>query len=59
MHAIGRSAWTTGSRVLAARAREGTEMAPEDAGLVGTPYFWTGIAAAVALWGVVMLALWL
>ena len=34
-------------------------MAPEDAGLVGTPYFWIGIAAAVALWVVVMLLLWI
>lgn len=33
-------------------------MHPEDAGLVGTPYFWTGIAAVVAAWVVVMLALW-
>jgi len=33
-------------------------MGPEDAGLVGTPYFWTGIAAVVAAWVVVMLALW-
>jgi hypothetical protein len=34
-------------------------MAPEDAGLVGTPYFWTGLAAAVGLWAAVMLALWI
>lgn len=34
-------------------------MGPEDTGLVGTPYFWTGIVAAVAIWGAVMLALWL
>jgi len=33
-------------------------MAPEDAGLVGTPYFWTGIVAAVVAWLLVMLALW-
>ena len=33
-------------------------MAPEDAGLVGTPYFWTGIGAVVATWLLVMLALW-
>jgi len=33
-------------------------MAPEDAGLVGTPYFWAGLAATVAVWGAVMLALW-
>ena len=34
-------------------------MAPEDAGLVGTPYFWTGIAAAVGVFAAVMLALWI
>jgi hypothetical protein len=34
------------------------DMAPEDAGLVGTPYFWTGIGAAVAAWVVVMVTLW-
>jgi len=34
-------------------------MGPQDAGLVGTPYFWTGVAAAIALWGAVMLALYL
>jgi hypothetical protein len=33
-------------------------MAPQDSGLVGTPYFWTGVAATVALWGAVMLALY-
>jgi hypothetical protein len=34
-------------------------MAPEDVGLVGTPFFWTGVAATVAVWGAVMLALWI
>jgi len=33
-------------------------MGPQDAGLVGTPYFWTGVVAAVVLWGAVMLALY-
>ena len=33
-------------------------MAPEEFGLVGTPYFWTGIAGVVGLWALVMLALW-
>ena len=33
-------------------------MAPQDTGLVGTPYFWTGLAGAVAVWGVIMLLLW-
>lgn len=32
---------------------------PQDAGLVGTPYFWVGITAAVGLWATVMLALWI
>jgi hypothetical protein len=36
----------------------GSDMGPQDAGLVGTPYFWTGIAATVALWGAVMVALY-
>jgi hypothetical protein len=31
---------------------------PEDAGLVGTPYFWTGVAGSVAVWAALMLALW-
>jgi hypothetical protein len=31
---------------------------PEDTGLVGTPYFWTGVAGSVAVWAAVMLALW-
>ena len=34
-------------------------MLHEDAGLVGTPYFWTGLGAIVAVWAVVMLALWI
>ena len=34
-------------------------MGPEDAGLVGTPYFWTGIVAAVGVFAAVMLALWI
>ncbi len=33
-------------------------MAPEEFGLVGTPYFWTGIASLVALWAILMLVLW-
>jgi len=33
-------------------------MLHEDAGLVGTPYFWTGIAGTVALFAAVMVALW-
>ncbi len=33
-------------------------MAPEDFGLVGTPYFWTGIASVIAVWAIVMLAFW-
>jgi len=32
--------------------------APEDLGLVGTPYFWAGIAGAVTVWGGLMLLLW-
>jgi hypothetical protein len=34
-------------------------MAPEDAGLVGTPYFWVGVAAAVVAWLALMALLWL
>lgn len=34
-------------------------MAPEEFGFEGTPYFWTGVAGIVGVWGVVMLALWL
>lgn len=33
-------------------------MLHEDAGLVGTPYFWTGIAATVGVWAAFMLSLW-
>lgn len=33
-------------------------MLPEDSGLVGTPYFWAGIAAAVGAWLLLMFALW-
>lgn len=33
-------------------------MPPEDLGLVGTPYFWTGIGGVVAVWAIVMLVLW-
>jgi hypothetical protein len=31
-------------------------MMVEDAGLVGTPYFWTGIAGTVAIWAALMFA---
>ena len=34
-------------------------MDPQDSGLVGTPYFWIGIAGCVAAWAVVMLLIWL
>ncbi len=34
-------------------------MAPEDAGLVGTPYFWTGLAGTVLAWAVLMAAFWI
>lgn len=34
-------------------------MDPQDAGLVGTPFFWIGIAASVGAWAVLMLLLWL
>jgi hypothetical protein len=34
-------------------------MAHEDAGLVGTPYFWVGLGGIVLVWLLVMLALWL
>ncbi|WP_275405158.1 hypothetical protein [Ramlibacter humi] len=33
-------------------------MTPEEFGLVGTPYFWGGLAGLFAVWLVVMLALW-
>jgi hypothetical protein len=33
-------------------------MHDDDSGLVGTPYFWAGLAGTVAVWGVVMVALW-
>jgi hypothetical protein len=33
-------------------------MAPEDAGLVGTPYFKIGLAGAVIAWAALMVSLW-
>ena len=34
-------------------------MVPEEFGLVGTPYFWSGVAGLVAVWAVLMVAFWL
>jgi hypothetical protein len=31
---------------------------PEDVGLVGTPYFWTGVAGSLVIWAALMVALW-
>ncbi len=39
-----------------AAARD-VETAQDEAGLVGTPYFWTGIAGSLALWAAFMLAI--
>ena len=33
-------------------------MGPDEMGLVGTPYFWTGVAGTVAVWAALMLAFW-
>jgi hypothetical protein len=33
-------------------------MLPEDSGLVGTPYFWAGMAAVIGIWLLLMLAFW-
>lgn len=33
-------------------------MRPEDAGLVGTPYFWTGVVGVLVVWLALMVALW-
>lgn len=41
------------------RLRAGsTDVPHEDSGLVGTPYFWTGVGTTVAVWALVMLVLW-
>jgi len=42
-----------------ARVARAESWQPADAGLVGTPYFWTGVAGTVAVWGALMLALWI
>ena len=54
-----KSRWWLACAHWHASVRGVAEMAPEDAGLVGTPYFWTGVAGAVVLWAAVMVVLWL
>lgn len=48
--------WNDHGRPAKAPAHE--VATPGDLGLVGTPYFWTGMAGIVGVWGAVMLMLW-